>query len=49
MGRILLVGRLAVRDLRHRRIEATLVLLAINGGNHDLDARARAARRGPRS
>jgi ABC-type lipoprotein release transport system permease subunit len=29
MGRILLVGRLAVRDLRRRRIEAALVLLAI--------------------
>jgi ABC-type lipoprotein release transport system permease subunit len=29
MGRILLVGRLAVRDLRRRRVEATLVLLAI--------------------
>jgi hypothetical protein len=29
MGRILLVGRLAVRDLRRRRIEAGLLLLAI--------------------
>jgi ABC-type lipoprotein release transport system permease subunit len=29
MGRILLVGRLAVRDLRRRRIEAALLLLAI--------------------
>ncbi|WP_336210534.1 FtsX-like permease family protein [Nonomuraea sp. LPB2021202275-12-8] len=29
MGRILLVGRLAVRDLRRRRTEATLLLLAI--------------------
>ena len=29
MGRILLVGRLAVRDLRWRRIEAALLLLAI--------------------
>jgi ABC-type lipoprotein release transport system permease subunit len=29
MGRILLVGRLAVRDLRRRRIEAVLLLLAI--------------------
>jgi putative ABC transport system permease protein len=29
MGRILLVGRLAVRDLQRRRIEAALVLLAI--------------------
>ncbi len=29
MGRILLVGRLAVRDLRRRRSEAALLLLAI--------------------
>src|SRR5215216_5836092 len=29
MGRILLVGRLAARDLRRRRIEAALLLLAI--------------------
>ena len=29
MGRILLVGRLAVRDLRRRRTEAALLLLAI--------------------
>ena len=29
MGRILLAGRLAVRDLRRRRIEAALLLLAI--------------------
>src|SRR4029453_13888749 len=29
MGRILLVGRLAVRDLRRRRIEAVLLLLAL--------------------
>jgi len=29
MGRILLVGRLAVRDLRRRRIEAALLLIAI--------------------
>ncbi|GII58572.1 hypothetical protein Pth03_69610 [Planotetraspora thailandica] len=29
MGRILLVGRLAVRDLRRRRIEAILLLIAI--------------------
>jgi putative ABC transport system permease protein len=29
MGRILLVGRLAVRDLRRRRVEAALLLLAI--------------------
>jgi len=29
MGRILLVSRLAVRDLRRRRIEAALLLLAI--------------------
>ncbi|MDA0643407.1 MULTISPECIES: ABC transporter permease [Nonomuraea] len=29
MGRILLVGRLAVRDLRRRRVEAVLMLLAI--------------------
>jgi ABC-type lipoprotein release transport system permease subunit len=29
MGRILLVGRLAVRDLRRRRIEAALLLVAI--------------------
>jgi putative ABC transport system permease protein len=29
MGRILLVGRLAVRDLRRRRIEAALLLLTI--------------------
>ncbi|GAA4586771.1 hypothetical protein GCM10023194_33900 [Planotetraspora phitsanulokensis] len=29
MGRILLVGRLAVRDLRRRRVEAVLLLLAI--------------------
>src|SRR5919198_331566 len=29
MGRILLVGRLAVRDLRRRRIEAALLLLAV--------------------
>ena len=29
MGRVLLVGRLAVRDLRRRRTEAALLLLAI--------------------
>jgi ABC-type antimicrobial peptide transport system permease subunit len=29
MGRILLVGRLAVRDLRRRRVEAVLLLLAV--------------------
>jgi putative ABC transport system permease protein len=29
MGRILVVGRLAARDLRRRRIEAALLLLAI--------------------
>ena len=29
MGRILLVGRLAVRDLRRRRTEAALLLLAL--------------------
>jgi putative ABC transport system permease protein len=29
MGRLLLVGRLAVRDLRRRRIEAALLLLAL--------------------
>jgi ABC-type lipoprotein release transport system permease subunit len=29
MGRILLVGRIAVRDLRRRRVEAVLLLLAI--------------------
>jgi len=29
MGRIVLVGRLAVRDLRRRRVEAALLLLAI--------------------
>ncbi len=29
MGRILLVGRLAVRDLRRRRMEAALLLLAV--------------------
>jgi putative ABC transport system permease protein len=29
MGRILLVGRLAVRDLRRRRVEAALLLLAL--------------------
>ena len=29
MGRILLVGRLAVRDLRRRRIQTALLLLAI--------------------
>src|SRR3712207_6165423 len=29
MGRILLVGRLPVRDLRRRRVEAGLLLLAI--------------------
>ena len=29
MGRVLLVGRLAVRDLRRRRVEAALLLLAI--------------------
>jgi putative ABC transport system permease protein len=29
MGRVLLVGRLAVRDLRRRRIEAALLLLAV--------------------
>ncbi len=29
MGRILLVGRLAVRNLRRRRVEAALLLLAI--------------------
>lgn len=28
-GRLLLVGRLALRDLRHRPVEALLVLLAI--------------------
>jgi hypothetical protein len=29
MGRLLLVGRLAVRDLRRRPVEAALLLLAI--------------------
>src|SRR4029434_2803776 len=29
LGRVLLVGRLAVRDLRRRRIETALLLLAI--------------------
>jgi putative ABC transport system permease protein len=29
MGRLLLIGRLAVRDLRQRRVEAVLLLLAI--------------------
>ena len=29
MGRVLLVVRLAVRDLRHRRTETALLLLAI--------------------
>ncbi|WP_211370089.1 FtsX-like permease family protein [Nonomuraea turkmeniaca] len=34
MGRILLVGRLAVRDLRRRRIEAALLLLAVLDNRH---------------
>jgi hypothetical protein len=29
MGKILLVGRLAARDLRHRPVQAALLLLAI--------------------
>ena len=36
MGRILLVGRLAVRDLRRRRIEAALLLLAITAATTTL-------------
>ena len=36
MGRILLLSRLAVRDLRRRRIEAALLLLAIMAGTTTL-------------
>jgi ABC-type lipoprotein release transport system permease subunit len=36
MGRILLVGRLAVRDLRRRRIEAALLLVAITAATTTL-------------
>jgi ABC-type lipoprotein release transport system permease subunit len=36
MGRILLVGRLAVRDLRRRRTEAALLLLAITAATTTL-------------
>jgi ABC-type lipoprotein release transport system permease subunit len=36
MGHILLVGRLAVRDLRRRRIEAALLLLALMGATTTL-------------
>ena len=36
MGRILLVGRLAVRDLRHRPVETVLVLLAITAASATL-------------
>jgi ABC-type lipoprotein release transport system permease subunit len=36
MGRILLVGRLAVRDLRRRRIEAALLLLALTAATTTL-------------
>jgi ABC-type lipoprotein release transport system permease subunit len=36
MGRILLVGRLAVRDLRRRRVEAALLLLAITAATTTL-------------
>ena len=35
MGRILLVGHLAVRDLRRRRSEAALLLLAITAATTD--------------
>jgi ABC-type lipoprotein release transport system permease subunit len=36
MGRILLVGRLALRDLRHRRTEAVLLLLGITAATTTL-------------
>ena len=36
MGRILLIGRLAVRDLRHRHVETVLVLLAITAASATL-------------
>jgi putative ABC transport system permease protein len=36
MGRILLISRLAVRDLRHRPVEAVLVLLAITAASATL-------------
>lgn len=36
MGRILLIGRLAIRDLRHRPVEAVLVLLAITAASATL-------------
>ena len=38
MGRILLVGRLAMRDLRRRRIEAALLLLAVMAATTTLTA-----------
>jgi hypothetical protein len=36
MGRILLIGRLAVRDLRRRRVEAALILLVITAATATL-------------
>ena len=36
MGRVLLVGRLAIRDLRRRRAEAALLLLAITAATTTL-------------
>jgi putative ABC transport system permease protein len=39
MGRVLLVGRLAVRDLRRRRIEAALLLLAFMAATTTLTLR----------
>ena len=44
MGRVLLVCRLAARDLRRRPAEAALLLLAIIGRHDHADARARPAR-----
>src|SRR5580704_4654616 len=36
MGRLLLIGRLAVRDLRHRPVQAVLLLLAITAATATL-------------
>ena len=43
MGRVLLVGRLAVRDLWRRPAEAALLVLAIMAATTTLDARVRPA------
>ena len=44
MGRVLLVGRLAARNLRRRPAEAALLAGGDDGGHHRVDPRARPAR-----